>query len=66
MDGLLQSFTTSVLIKVPKNYILKKIEAEKDDVRAISDLSSDQSGNFCSHRCQHILMFMESGQAGPP
>lgn len=42
-------------------------EAEQEgDVRLSSGLSSDQSGNLFSHRCQHVLMIVEPGQAVPP
>ena len=45
----------------------ERAEAEQeDDVRLSSDLSSDQSGNLLSHRCQHVLMIVELGQAVPP
>ncbi len=45
----------------------ERAEAEQeDDVRLSSGLSSDQSGNLFSHRCQHVLMIAEPGQAVPP
>lgn len=45
----------------------ERAEAElEDDVRVSSGLSSDQSGNLFSHRCQHVLMTVEPGKAVPP
>lgn len=46
--------------------LIKLREQREDDVRLTSGLSSDQSGNLFSHRCQHVLMIVELGQTVPP
>lgn len=58
-------FEWKVFLNFPVNKSERGGRAE-DDIKVSSGLSSDQSGNFCSHRCQHILMIVEPGQTGPP